>query len=140
MSAAKKVLAQETGEMDMTPMIDVVFNLLIFFMIVTDLSQKDLADLTLPLANHAVQDKADDPDDRIFLNVDQYGRIKHRGVTITMDELGTVLDQAKRVYNLKKKAEGDDGMRRWRRAPSPPSSTCSCAPTAIRRGSTCSGS
>jgi biopolymer transport protein ExbD len=110
MSAARKVLAQETGEMDMTPMIDVVFNLLIFFMIVTDLSQKDLADLTLPLANHAVQDKADDPDDRIFLNVDQYGRIKHRGVTITMDELGTVLDQAKRVYNLKKKAEGEDGM------------------------------
>jgi biopolymer transport protein ExbD len=103
-------MAQDTAEMDMTPMIDIVFNLLIFFMIVTDLSQKDLADLTLPLANHAAQDKADDPDDRIILNVDQFGRIRHRGNTINMDELGTVLDQAKRVYNLKKKAKGEDGM------------------------------
>ena len=34
-------------EMDMTPMIDVVFLLIIFFMIITDMSQKDLEELEL---------------------------------------------------------------------------------------------
>ena len=32
-------------EMDMTPMIDVVFLLIIFFMIITDMTQQDLGDL-----------------------------------------------------------------------------------------------
>ena len=47
-------------EMNMTPMIDIVFNLLIFFMVVTDLTQQELANLVLPLAHTAVQDKDND--------------------------------------------------------------------------------
>ena len=49
-------------DMDMTPMIDVVFLLIIFFMIITDLTQQDLEDLELPMAMHAVADKPD-PDE-----------------------------------------------------------------------------
>ena len=37
-------------EMNMTPMIDVVFLLIIFFMIITDMTQQDLEELTLPMA------------------------------------------------------------------------------------------
>jgi len=47
-------MAQEESDMDMTPMIDCVFLLMIFFVLVIDLSQKNLEDpvsythLTLP--------------------------------------------------------------------------------------------
>ena len=37
--------------MDMTPMIDVVFLMIIFFMIVSDLTQQDLADSRCPIAD-----------------------------------------------------------------------------------------
>jgi biopolymer transport protein ExbD len=90
----------------MTPMIDIVFNLLIFFLVVSDLNKKDLADLTLPLAYEATEDKNDDPDDRIILNVDNKGQILFRGDVKNLDELGTILDQAVRMYNIKKKGEG----------------------------------
>ena len=105
MSKAKE-MAQESGELDMTPMIDIVFNLLIFFLVVSDLNQKDLVDLTLPIAYMALEDKDDDLDDRVILNVDQKGQILFRGQTKNLDELGTILGQAVRVYNLKKKGEG----------------------------------
>ena len=56
-------------EMDMTPMIDVVFLLIIFFMIITDLSQQDLEDVQLPLAAKAVPDKPDPEEWRPIINV-----------------------------------------------------------------------
>ena len=49
MDANVTKLAQQTVDMDMTPMIDCVFLLMIFFVLVIDLSQKNLEDLILPL-------------------------------------------------------------------------------------------
>ena len=43
-------IAKQNVEMDMTPMIDCVFLLMIFFVLVIDLSQKNLEDLILPRA------------------------------------------------------------------------------------------
>lgn len=51
-------LSQQTAEMDMTPMIDCVFLLMIFFVLVIDLSQKNLEDMILPRAEFV------EPDDR----------------------------------------------------------------------------
>ncbi len=62
-------------EMDMTPMIDVVFLLIIFFMIITDLTQKDLEDLELPMVNHAVEDKPNPKDWRPIINIKYSGEI-----------------------------------------------------------------
>ncbi len=56
-------------EMDMTPMIDVVFLLIIFFMIITDLTQQDLEDLQLPKATAADQDKPDPNVKRPIYNI-----------------------------------------------------------------------
>ncbi len=53
--------------MDMTPMIDVVFLMIIFFMIVSDLSQQDLAELTLPVAETASEDKTEEG--RMIVNI-----------------------------------------------------------------------
>ena len=62
-------------EMDMTPMIDVVFLLIIFFMIITDLSQQELEELELPNATVAVEDKPDPESNRPILNILQDGTV-----------------------------------------------------------------
>lgn len=55
-------------EVNMTPVIDIVFNLVIFFMVVNDMGQRDLAYLLLPDASMGVEDKGDDPE-RLIVNV-----------------------------------------------------------------------
>jgi biopolymer transport protein ExbD len=56
-------------EMDMTPMIDVVFQLIIFFVLITDMTQSELEELKLPVAKNAVQDKPDPSIVRPVLNI-----------------------------------------------------------------------
>lgn len=62
-------------EMNMTPMIDVVFLLIIFFMIITDLTQQDLEELKLPMVEHAVEDKPDPEKWRPIINIKHSGEI-----------------------------------------------------------------
>jgi biopolymer transport protein ExbD len=56
-------------QLNMTPMIDVVFNLVIFFLIVTDLTQKELENLVLPLAVRAKEDKGAELEERVIINL-----------------------------------------------------------------------
>ncbi len=62
-------------EMNMTPMIDVVFLLIIFFMIITDMTQQDLEDLELPMAQFAREDKPDPTEFRPIINIQYDGKI-----------------------------------------------------------------
>ena len=55
--------AETEMEMNMTPMIDVVFLLIIFFMIITDLTQQDLEELKLPVARAGAS--KDEPDPKV---------------------------------------------------------------------------
>jgi biopolymer transport protein ExbD len=75
----------EAVKMDMTPMIDVVFQLIIFFMLVTDMSQQDLAELKLPYAQTAQKDEL--MKGRLTLNVQRDGEI-----VIKRDRKGTMDD------------------------------------------------
>ena len=100
---------EDSGEMDMTPMIDIVFNLLIFFIVITDLNQKDIANLTLPIAHMATQDKDDDPNDRLILNIDKDGQLLYRDVPRSLDQVAAILAEKKRFYNLQQKAKGKTG-------------------------------
>ena len=52
-----KIPASDTASLNMTPMIDIVFNLVTFFMLTLDMSQKELAVLDLPRANGGIEDK-----------------------------------------------------------------------------------
>ena len=70
-----KSKANTEMKMNMTPMIDVVFLLIIFFMIITDLTQQDLEDLKLPQARAAVEDKPDPKVVRPIINIPQSGRM-----------------------------------------------------------------
>jgi biopolymer transport protein ExbD len=58
----------ETLEMNLTPMIDVVFQLIIFFMLVMDMGQKKLENVNLPHANQSQEDK-DASAKRLTINI-----------------------------------------------------------------------
>jgi len=73
-----KKVAQEELEMDMTPMIDCVFLLMIFFVLVIDLSQKNLEDLILPRAEFQEPDEQP-PEHRPIINVLQNGTVIYKG-------------------------------------------------------------
>ncbi len=61
--------AQTEMDMNMTPMIDVVFLLIIFFMVITDLTQQELEDLELPVAVTCVPDKPKADEWRPIVNI-----------------------------------------------------------------------
>ncbi len=66
----RKYVRQETGvEMDMTPMIDIVFLLIIFFMVVTELTNLETPELTLPVADQAKVEEPQPGSRTIVLNV-----------------------------------------------------------------------
>lgn len=106
--------AETDMEMNMTPMIDVVFLLIIFFMIITDLSQQELEDLELPLAEKAQEDKPDPEANRPILNVKQNGQIIVRR-EILFDPADGNVDRSKVAAYLATMAAGmkkseEDGM------------------------------
>ena len=55
-------------ELDMTPMIDIVFQMILFFIIITDFSQKEIALLKLPWSTVGVDDEGEDAT-RLVINV-----------------------------------------------------------------------
>ena len=99
---AKLDAVQEDAKMDMTPMIDCVFLLMIFFVLVIDLSQQELEDLILPKAEKTVPDDAP-PQVRPIVNINQ---------------LGNMFYKSNEYYNAAAHGENYDGMERllreWR--------------------------
>ncbi|MGQ0612264.1 MAG: ExbD/TolR family protein [Planctomycetaceae bacterium] len=109
MSQVKELAEEDECKMDMTAMIDIVFNLVIFFMLVTDINQKDLAALTLPLAHMSQDDDGKDGDDRLIVNISQEGVILIKDQTKSLDALATFLEAAKRGYDARQALLGKEG-------------------------------
>ncbi len=65
--------------MDMTPMIDCVFQLITFFMLITDMSSRELEILYLPKTPQADPDKPDPKDKRPIVNILADGSIYIKG-------------------------------------------------------------
>lgn len=65
----KSIKVEEEMGANLVPMIDIMFLLLLFFMLNADMSQRDLEEVTTPIANQAQEDKADEGADRITCNV-----------------------------------------------------------------------
>jgi biopolymer transport protein ExbD len=74
-------------EMNMTPMIDVTFLLLIFFMTVNQVSKANRAEVQLPPAKGS-QDQSEDP---LVVNVNIDGEIIVTGATIGLPQLVTLV-------------------------------------------------
>ncbi len=65
--AAKVITDTEDAKMNMTPMIDMTFLLVVFFMLTIDLSQKEFFPVDLPFATTGVEDKEEDDEVRRFV-------------------------------------------------------------------------
>lgn len=77
---SKKDVREEKCEMDMTPMIDCVFQLIIFFFLVIDLQNQELEPVVLPKARFAVPDEPP-PGMRPIVNVLQSGETIYKRKT-----------------------------------------------------------
>jgi biopolymer transport protein ExbD len=85
---SRKKYDMDATKMDMTPMIDVVFQLIIFFMLVTDMTQQELADLKLPIATESVKDEQQEG--RLTVNLLKDGTIQIKRKSFdTLDDPGT---------------------------------------------------
>jgi biopolymer transport protein ExbD len=57
------------AEADLTPMIDITFQLVVFFLVANDLTRKEIEELKLPQALTGKEDKADEKDKRVIVNI-----------------------------------------------------------------------
>ena len=81
--AREKAKIKEADQLDLTPMIDVVFQLLIFFMVTAVFAITPGLDIKLPEA-----DTAQAPDkENLFIVVDQDGNMKLNHKTVTFANL-----------------------------------------------------
>jgi biopolymer transport protein ExbD len=89
--------------MNMTSMIDVVFLLVIFFMIVTDISQQELEALKLPRADMAEKDQHPQ-ERRMVININREGHfiVRRRDE----GEVGDCLDRIRVQLSLEADAAG----------------------------------
>ena len=90
---------QENPQLDMTPMIDVVFELIIFF--VVTLTQATAKDETVKLEDgkHGIELTPDElPPTHLIVDVARNGRISMCDVTITPAELGRRVQERLRKY------------------------------------------
>jgi biopolymer transport protein ExbD len=92
------------GEFDMTPMIDVTFQLIVFFLVANDLSRKEIVDLLLPQAAHGVEDKASE-DVRIILNIKRPKDLANPDKLPTVTVRGQQLDLKELARELQTKAD-----------------------------------
>jgi biopolymer transport protein ExbD len=69
MGRKKAVDLADVQSFDMTPMIDIVFQLVVFLMIANDMSRKEIEDLALPSAAHGTEDKGINEKRRVIVNL-----------------------------------------------------------------------
>jgi biopolymer transport protein ExbD len=106
-----KIPEGDIAVLNMTPMIDIVFNLVTFFMLTLDMSQKELAVLDLPRANNGVEDKepstiqgvSDDDKHRFVVNIQADGSLYFKGkswplegATVTPEQQTITLDNLRK--------------------------------------------
>ncbi len=92
MKLRKSEDSENEVELNMTPMIDVVFLLIIFFMVVSELSTLNLEEIELPLADESEVLKSEKLDARhIICNVREDGTIRIQGNSYKKEQLADYL-------------------------------------------------
>jgi biopolymer transport protein ExbD len=88
-----KIKKGAAGAMDMTPMIDVVFQLMIFFLVATKLDEAEREfPIALPTASEA-KPFTSKPDE-LFVNIERTGRYFVQGRFLEITELESLLRQS----------------------------------------------
>ena len=86
----KRPVAADPAKLDLTSMIDVVFLLIVFFVLVTDMASAEMEVLALPAADQAVLDE-NPRDHRIVLNVNAGGDVVYRRKRLSQPQLATLI-------------------------------------------------
>lgn len=88
-----KTIQDDPPSINLTPLIDVVFQLLLFFLVVTRFASEDRElDVMLPAASEARPLIAQPRE--LFVNIDHQGRYFVQGKVVTGDEVEHILRQA----------------------------------------------
>jgi len=85
MKITKSTGKESRARLRMTPMIDIVFLLIIFFMCVAEMSKLEIESITLPEASQAREKP--EPHGRLTVNVMQNGVYRVNGETYSADDL-----------------------------------------------------
>jgi biopolymer transport protein ExbD len=80
-----KLPAREDAAVDMAPMIDLVFLLLIFFMVASVVTELDKVEVEIPRSEHAKV--PEDTKGRMMLSIDANGQIYDGTSPVTINEL-----------------------------------------------------
>lgn len=124
---------------DLTPMIDVVLLLIIFFMFTTQFARSEQSEMDLP--GELGENKAPAPERAVFIDMEKDGTLKVMGRVVTLDSLAGVVipesrnsggtvegldlivraDRAAPAVHLNRLAEALSrlGVRNWKLATSP---------------------
>lgn len=97
------------GGVDLTPMIDCTFLLIIFFMVCVDLKQVDLIKLKLPDADSAINEE----DAKLIINISRKGDFFVSGKQLSIENLKGFLEQKYLRLDQNRDIEpaGKDGKR-----------------------------
>ena len=93
-------LEQSTELPDLTPMIDIVFLLIVFFMTVASLQVKELIPITVPVAETA--SLPEDRSNRIVLTLKEDGSIFYGSQSIEIDEITSLIFVSKQTNQATK--------------------------------------
>ncbi|MBL8901213.1 MAG: biopolymer transporter ExbD [Planctomycetes bacterium] len=110
----KRDTSPGTLEVDLTPMIDMVFQLIIFFIVVIDFTQKDLEDVEPPKVRYgAVEDKPDP--ERLLINITRPGEIVIKADTMFLPQparemLSRTTKGAKKLQRLEARVRELEGL------------------------------
>ena len=83
----KAVVLGDESKLDMTPMIDMTFLLVVFFMLSIDLTTKEFIPVDLPFAYKDIEDTPENQDDktpRFIINLQSNGEVVFKGQSYTL--------------------------------------------------------
>lgn len=99
---ARKDRQQEECELNMTPMIDVVFQLIIFFVVTITMAENRNEDIRLEKAPHGPEITSQDDSSpmTLVIEVDRRGRVSINNFPMTFGKLRDILDYRRRKFNV----------------------------------------
>jgi len=110
--ANKRVIPEtDDAKMNMTPMIDITFLLVVFFMLTIDLSTKEFFPVVLPYATQGVEDKDEKTEIRRFIiNLTAGGKIHFKNYTFDLasEDPGAQDDAIQALQDALRKVQGHD--------------------------------
>lgn len=108
MKRKRKTQTKELMEADLTPMIDVTFQLIAFFMFLINFSEVDRAEEILLPSSQLAKPPTNPPDFQILMNLEPSGKVKFEGQTIEkIDFMTPIFNQEISAAKRESVAVGD---------------------------------